>query len=117
MNLSQVIIKPVLTEKSVRGELGNKFSFVINQGATKIDVKQAVKMLFGVTAIKVNIKKGQPKFRLGRGRRPMQKRATTRQAIITLKAGEKIDLSKLADAGKAPVKKKAPTKKTAKATA
>lgn len=116
MNLSQVIMKPVLTEKSVRGELGNKYTFVINQDATKVDVKQAIKALFGATAIKVNIKKGMPKFRLGRGRRPMQKRAAARQAIITIKAGEKIDLTKLADAGKAPVKKKAPTK-TAKATA
>lgn len=94
MNLSQVIVQPVLTEKSVQGELLNKYTFIVHQDATKVDVKRAIKMLFGATVAKVNMKKGLPKFRLGRGRKPMQKRATTRQAIITLKAGEKIDLTK-----------------------
>jgi large subunit ribosomal protein L23 len=113
MNLSQVIIKPVLTEKSVRGELENKYTFIIGQKATKIDVKQAIKALFGATAIKVNIKKGMPKYRLGKGRRPMQKRPASRQAIITIKAGEKLDLAKLTGPEKATAKKATAKKKTA----
>lgn len=111
MNISQVIVKPVLTEKSVQGELGNKYTFIVHEDATKVDVKLAIKQLFGATVDKVNIKKGLPKFRIGRGRRPMQKRATTRQAIITLKAGEKLDLTKVTDQAEP---KKAPAKKSTK---
>jgi len=112
MNISQVIVKPVLTEKSVRGELGNKYTFIVHENATKVDVKQAIQQLFGAKVVKVNIKKGMPKFKWGRGRRPMQKRATTRQAIITLKAGEKLDITKVTDQAEV---KKAPAKKAIKA--
>ncbi len=97
MNISQVIVKPVLTEKSVRGELQRKYTFIVHKDASKVDVKIAIKQLFGATVAKVNIKKGLPKFRLGRKRKAMQKRAETRQAIITLKEGEKLDLTKVAN--------------------
>ena len=96
MNISQVIIRPVLTEKSVRGASdANKYTFVVSQGATKVDVKNALRSLYGVDAVKVNILKGFPKFKWGKGRKPVQKRGVVRKAIVTLKAGEKLDLSKL----------------------
>lgn len=113
MNISQVIVKPVLTEKSVQGELANKFTFIVHEDATKIDVKQAIQQLFGAKVADVNIKKGLPKFRIGRGRKPMLKRSTSRQAIVTLKAGEKIDITKLTDQAEV---KETPAKKTTKST-
>ncbi len=94
MNLSQILIRPVMTEKSVSKEIYSKYSFVIHQDATKIDVKNAFLELYGVKVDKVNILRGLPKSRLGRGRKPMEKRHESRRAIITLKAGEKLDLSK-----------------------
>lgn len=94
MNLSQILIRPVMTEKSVSQEVKNKYSFIVHEDATKVDVKNAFSVLYGVEVDKVNILKGLPKSRLGRGRKPMEKRHASRRAIITLKAGEKLDLSK-----------------------
>lgn len=94
MNLSQILVRPVMTEKTVSQEINNKFSFVVHESATKVDVKNALMELYGVKVVKVNMLKGLPKFRLGKGRKPMQKRPATRHAIVTLKAGEKLDLTK-----------------------
>lgn len=94
MNLSQILIQPVLTEKSVHQETAGKYTFVVNQDATKVDVKNAIRELYGVTVVKVNMLYGLPKFRMGRGRKPMEKRETTRRAVITLKKGEKLEVNK-----------------------
>ncbi len=94
MNLAQILLKPVMTEKTVSQEVQNKYSFIVHEDATKVDVKNAMMELYGVKVAKVNILHGLPKFRLGKGRKPMQKRAANRRAIITLKAGEKLDLAK-----------------------
>lgn len=95
MNLSQVIVRPVLTEKSVQGATSGKYTFEVHENATKIDVKMALEQLYGVRAMKVNVLKGLPKYRLGRRRQLLQKRSMTRRAIVTLKSGEKLDLTKL----------------------
>ncbi len=94
MNLSHVLVKAVLTEKTVKGTAVGKYTFLIHDEATKVDVKQALKSLYGADIVKVNIVKGYPKYKWGKGRRPVQKRAMTRRAIVTLKKGEKLDLSK-----------------------
>lgn len=96
MNLSQILVRPVMTEKTVSQEVKNKFSFIVHNDATKVDVKNALMELYGVKVVKVNMLHGLPKFRLGKGRKPMQKRPASRRAIITLKAGEKLDLTKTA---------------------
>ena len=95
MNTSQVIVKPLLTEKTVSRTDAGKYTFLIHEDATKVDVKIALRALYGVTVAQVNVLKGMPKFRLGKNRKPLQKRETARRAIVTLKAGETLDLSKL----------------------
>jgi large subunit ribosomal protein L23 len=95
MNISQVLIKPVLTEKSVRNTKLDKYTFIVHENATKIDVKNALKSLYGVKVVSVNILKNLPKYKFGRGRKLIQKRSESRRAIITLKKGETLDLSKL----------------------
>ena len=42
MNIAQTIIRPVMTEKSVNQEAQNKFSFIVHDTATKVDVKNAL---------------------------------------------------------------------------
>lgn len=93
--MKQVIIRPVLTEKSVGGEASGKYTFVLAQGATKVDVKNFLKTAYGVDVASVNVKKQRAKFRWGKGRRQMQKRKEVTHAIVTLKAGQKLDLTKL----------------------
>lgn len=94
MNIDKLIIKPVLTEKSVHGEQMNKYSFYVDQNATKIDVKIALKQLYGVNVAKVNVMKRQAKTKLGKTKAPIEKRHEMRKMLVTLKKGEKLNLTK-----------------------
>lgn len=54
MNSYDIIIKPVLTEKSYKGIENKKYTFVVNRDANKIQIKNAVEEIFGVKVDKVN---------------------------------------------------------------
>jgi len=105
MRVPQDIIKrPLLTEKNTRmtetggsdyefgedEEYARKYVFEVAKDANKIEVRQAVEKLFGVrvSSIRTQIQRGKKK-RVGRyiGRRPSRKKA-----IITLIAGDAIEL-------------------------
>ncbi len=95
MDYSQVIKKPVITEKSSKNEQLNKHTFIVNSKATKVDIKRAFKRLYGVDVLKVNSVKVKPKTRWGRGRRVLEKRSEAKKVIITLKQGQKFEFNKL----------------------
>jgi len=95
MDFSQVIKKPIITEKSSRGEQLNKHSFIVNRKATKIDIKRAFKILYGVDVTKVNSVKITPKTKWGRGRRAVEKRSQGKKVIVTVKQGQKFEFNKL----------------------
>lgn len=85
-----IIIKPVVTEKSMDLLADNKYTFIVDKKANKTEIKSAIEHIFKVEVDKVytmNIK-GKPK-RMGRfeGKRPDRKKA-----VIALKAGQKIRL-------------------------
>lgn len=85
-----VIIRPVVTEKSIKLMAENKYTFLVHPKATKIDIRRAVEELFHVTVVKVNTLKVRGKRRrLWRqvGRTPDRKKA-----IVTLKPGDKIEI-------------------------
>lgn len=85
-----VIIRPVVTEKSTKLMAENKYTFLVHPKATKIDIRRAVEELFHVTVVKVNTLKVRGKRRrLWRqvGRTPDRKKA-----IVTLKPGDKIEI-------------------------
>ncbi len=87
----QVILRPLLSEKGTRlKEEANQYLFRVAKTANKIEIKQAVEQLFKVTVLQVHSVRMQGKVkRLGRfqGRQPNWKKA-----IVTLKAGESIEL-------------------------
>lgn len=90
-NPQDVIIRPVVTEKSVNlAQQGNKYTFYVDKKANKIEIKKAVEDLFKVKVLVVNtmIVKGKRK-RVGRfrGRTPDKKKA-----IVTLRPGDKIEI-------------------------
>ena len=90
MNPRQVLIKPVVSEKSYALLAANKYTFRIHPDANKTQVRQAVEELFDVTVVRVNIIKVQakPKRRgLYKGTRPGWKKA-----IVELKAGDSIEI-------------------------
>lgn len=89
--LYDVIVRPVVTEKSTAAAEQNKVTFKISPTATKNDVKAAVEAIFKVTVLKVNTINVEGKVKRFRGR-PGQ-RNDLRKAVVTLAAGQSIDFS------------------------
>lgn len=86
LNHNQVIIQPVLTEKTnLHRERLNKFAFKVHKNANKIMIKKALESLYDVEVKKVNIintKSKEIRFRYRPGRKSGYKKA-----IVTLKSG------------------------------
>lgn len=93
MKPSDVIKKIRLTEKgTILAETENKYIFHVDPKANKLQIKEAVKQLFGKTAIEVNTMNYEGKKR--RERRPdYGRRPSWKKAIVQLKEGEKIELA------------------------
>ena len=78
MNSYDIIIKPVLSEKSFSGIQMKRYTFKVAKNATKVDIKRAVEEVFGVEVAKVNTVsvKGKVKRRgATSGKRPDYKKA------------------------------------------
>ena len=93
MNIHEIIRRPILTEKSVRGNEAGKYTFEVAPGANKLAVKQAVEGIFSVQVRKVNVI-NTPGRKRRRGRYTFQS-PMRRKAIVTLAPGNKIDLEAL----------------------
>lgn len=92
MELDDIMQRPVITEKSMKQVMSDRYTFAVNRKATKIDVRRAVKTLYNVDAMQVQtIAVAGKRRRVGRRRTPMVQ-AAWKKAIITLKPGQKIDL-------------------------
>ncbi|PIR55314.1 50S ribosomal protein L23 [Candidatus Peregrinibacteria bacterium CG10_big_fil_rev_8_21_14_0_10_36_19] len=100
MKTYSTIIRPILTEKSSMLQNGGQYSFEVRRDATKIDIKNAVKEIYGADVDKVTISILPKKTRLvGRGRE-ITKRQVTKKAIVTLKAKKTIDPLKVKETKK-----------------
>ena len=86
-----VIIAPVITEKSTLVSQNNQVVFKVPMRATKVDVKQAVERLFNVKVKAVNTLVRKGKLRNFRGFRSIQ--SDTKKAIVTLEPGFSIDVT------------------------
>ncbi|PKP03490.1 MAG: 50S ribosomal protein L23 [Bacteroidetes bacterium HGW-Bacteroidetes-6] len=89
-----VLIRPLVTEKmTAKNEQLNQFGFIVYKTANKIQIKEAVESLYGVHVVEVNtmIYAGKRKFRGTRRGWVSGRTNAFKKAIITLKAGEKID--------------------------
>lgn len=53
-NAEDIIVRPIITEKSYENQANGKYTFEVHVNATKIDIKRAVEELFGVKVKKVN---------------------------------------------------------------
>lgn len=93
MNYRDIIRRPILTEKSLRGNEAGKYTFEVAPGATKPIVRQAVEGIFSVHVRKVNVINLPGRTRR-RGRYTFAAPGR-RKAIVTLAPGEKIDLESL----------------------
>jgi large subunit ribosomal protein L23 len=90
MNASQVLLRPVLTEKTTEMQEGGRYTFEVARSATKLEVKRAVETTFGVDVVKVNTMnvKGKRK-RFGPRFVAQQPR---KKAVVTVAAGQSITI-------------------------
>ncbi|MFJ8694933.1 50S ribosomal protein L23 [Streptomyces sp. Act-28] len=85
-----ILVKPVVSEKSYALLDENKYTFVVSPRANKTQIKQAVEAVFSVKVTGVNTINRQGKRK--RTRTGYGKRANTKRAIVTLAEGNRIDI-------------------------
>ncbi|MBT4916920.1 50S ribosomal protein L23 [Candidatus Peregrinibacteria bacterium] len=91
----ETIVKSVTTEKSSLAQADGRYTFVVRKSATKVDVKHAIKAIYGVEVENVRMMLVPKKTRvIGRGR-VWNKRPVYKKAIVTLKDKKTIDPNKL----------------------
>ena len=87
MTVYDIIIEPILSEKSYDGIAAKKYTFKVAKNATKTQVKAAVEQIFGVKVDKVNTSNYDGKVkRMGRNE---GRRSAFKKAIVTLTADSK----------------------------
>ncbi len=86
-----VIVQPVITEKSTAASEYNKVVFKVRNNATKPQIKDAVEKLFDVKVKSVNtlVRKGKIKA----FKQTIGKQSDTKRAIVTLEEGHRIDVT------------------------
>ena len=90
IQIYEVLRKPLITEKSTVLQSMGKYAFEVAGGANKLQVKQAVEKAFKVTVTGVNVITVKGKMR--RAGKRMMTTSPSKKAIVTLKAGDKIEL-------------------------
>jgi large subunit ribosomal protein L23 len=88
-NARDILIRPVISEKSYRLEDEGKYTFIVAPAANKTQIRQAVEEVFRVRVTGVNTinRPGKRRrTRFGWGKRP-----DTKRAIVSLAEGERID--------------------------
>ncbi|MYD47470.1 MAG: 50S ribosomal protein L23 [Chloroflexi bacterium] len=90
MNISEVLLRPTITEKSTLLHEDGQYTFQVAPRANKTLVKQAVEQNFGVKVVSVNIT-------VNRGKRKryglrFKKQPDVKKAVVTLRPGDRIDL-------------------------
>ena len=85
-----VIIRPVVSEKSYAGLEENKYTFLVHPEASKTEIKEAIQKIWNVHVLNVNTltRKGKVK----RQRYVEGKRADQKRAIVTLAEGDQIEI-------------------------
>ena len=90
-----IIIKPIITEKITKeGEIFNRFGFVVDKKANKVQIKKAVEATYGISVVSVNTMN----YRADRTTKYTKsglisgKTSAYKKAIVQVKEGETIDL-------------------------
>ncbi len=94
MDARDIIIAPLITEKSMTGTVVSQYTFEVNPRATKTQIKHAVQEIFKVNVTKINTTNvlGKLKNFARKGNRTAGKQSDWKKAIVTLKPGQKIEL-------------------------
>lgn len=85
---SRIILRPLVTEKAAVAQSLNKYAFIVKRDATKTEIKRAIKEIYGIAPMAVNVAHVDGKIRNAgkhRGRRQDFKKA-----LVTLPEGKSI---------------------------
>lgn len=90
----EILIKPILTEKmTVQGEKLNRYGFIVDPRANKLQIKTAVEAMYNVVVDDVNTMNymGKQKARMTKAGYIVGRTNKYKKAIVTLKSGDSID--------------------------
>jgi large subunit ribosomal protein L23 len=90
----EIILKPIITEKATNdSELRNRYSFVVNKNANKVQIKKAVQKKYSVTVEKVRTQIYGPERNTKYTKNGIQKTKSkiVKKAIVQLADGDSID--------------------------
>ena len=87
-NVYDIVIRPIITERSMASVADKKYVFEVAKDAGKIEIKNAVEQIFGVKVAKVNTLNMQGKEKRT-GRYPAGRRPSWKKAMVTLTADSK----------------------------
>ena len=90
-----MIVRPIVTEKSVTQTAASQYSFEVDPHASKHHIRKAVEQIFKVKVLRVNTVTTPGKLKRDlrrRARRPTVQHPDRKKAIVTLREGDKIEL-------------------------
>jgi large subunit ribosomal protein L23 len=85
-----VIIRPIVSEKSYAGLESNVYTFLVDRRANKTEIKEAIQEIWNVRVLSVNTLNRRGKVK--RRRFTQGKRADQKRAIVTLAEGDSIEI-------------------------
>jgi len=91
-NPRDIIIRPVVSEKSYAALDANVYTFVVAEDANKIEIKHAVEHIFGVRVVNVNTLNRKGKRRRNRRTGGFGTRPGSKRAVVSLAAGDRIEI-------------------------
>ena len=89
-----IIIKPIITEKITKeGELFNRYGFMVDRKANKVEIKKAVESAYGVTVVEVNTMNVRPDRSVKYTKSGLIQGKTNayKKAVVQVKEGETIE--------------------------
>jgi large subunit ribosomal protein L23 len=95
MRLSEVLIKPILTEKAnAQQDKLRRYAFKVSRKANKLEIKKAIQEFYGVTVVDVNtaVVPGKNKTRFTKAGYIQGQKPAYKKALVTVAEGETIDL-------------------------
>ncbi len=90
MESTQIILRPLISEKTTSMKQNNQVAFLVHPAANKIEVQRAIESIFGVQVMAVNMVRYRPRVRT-KFSRAVGKIRGYKKAYVTLASGASID--------------------------
>jgi large subunit ribosomal protein L23 len=91
-NPRDIIIEPIVSEKSYALIEQNVYTFRVDPRATKPEIHDAIEEIFGVKVVKVNTLNRHGKTQRNRRSNKLGRRSDSKRALVTVAAGDRIEL-------------------------